>query len=170
VFVNAPVDVVAKIAAATNLDAIQFHGDEPPEYLAAIRAAGDWPIIRAFRCRNNNYQQMATYMSPASAGSSDERPPYSALIDAFVEGAYGGGGQTINWQEFRAARPLFRLPLILAGGLNATNVAIAIDQARPDAVDVASGVESSPGKKDPELIQRFVENAKRAFERLESTS
>jgi phosphoribosylanthranilate isomerase len=167
VFVNAEVSEVIKTAAEVGLDALQFHGDEPPEYLAAIREAGGGlssaPIIRAFRCRDGDYQVFSDYVASVHMDGPSNRPEVSVLIDAFVEGKYGGGGETIDWQAFHDARSRFHAPLILAGGLTANNVARAIEIARPDAVDVASGVESSPGQKDRELVRQFVENARRAF-------
>jgi len=87
--------------------------------------------------------------------------PGAILVDAHVPGKYGGTGQTAPWQLLAAFAPT--VPLILAGGLTPDNVAEAIRIVRPYAVDVASGVESSPGKKDPDKMQRFIENARAAL-------
>jgi phosphoribosylanthranilate isomerase len=169
VFVNAPVTEVAEIAERLSLDAIQIHGDEPQDYLASLRAAGgrltSAPIIRAFRRGPIDYPRMAEHLKKA------EVDKVSLLVDAFVAGKFGGGGHTIDWEEFRDARSQFaNIPLILAGGLTADNVARAIATARPDAIDVASGVESEPGKKDSELVRQLVQNARRAFQQGESNT
>jgi phosphoribosylanthranilate isomerase len=91
--------------------------------------------------------------------------PQAVLIDAFQPGAYGGTGARADWPAVR--RQHWPVPLILAGGLTPENVAEAIATARPDAVDVASGVESAPGKKDPAKVRAFVTAAKRAFAELD---
>jgi phosphoribosylanthranilate isomerase len=93
--------------------------------------------------------------------------PQAILLDAFQPNSFGGTGQTANWHTIQANRDSFQLPLVLAGGLRAENVAEAIATTRPDAVDVASGVESAPGKKDPAKVRAFVESAKEAFAALD---
>jgi phosphoribosylanthranilate isomerase len=86
------------------------------------------------------------------------------LLDAFVASAYGGTGQALDWNATALARKqLLNLPIVLAGGLAPDNVAAAIAAARPDAVDVASGVESSPGIKDAAKVYAFAAHAKQAF-------
>jgi phosphoribosylanthranilate isomerase len=165
VLVNRPPADVAEMVEQIDLDALQFHGDESPEDLAALQSLGgrlaEIPIVRAFRCRTNYYAEMAAYLHRAeTVGASIN----AALIDAFVEGQYGGASQVIDFPAFRESRNHFGdLPLILAGGLNPENISGAIDEARPDAVDVASGVESHPGKKDQLLVRRFVEAARRSL-------
>ncbi len=168
VFVNATAAEVATIADAVGLDALQFHGDESPHALAEYRKTAGrvatLPLIRAFRCRDNGYPRIAAYIDDCRGLGVNLT---SALIDAYVEGKYGGGGESIDWTEFRESRPLFgKLPLILAGGLTPDNVAAAIAAARPDTVDVASGVEAAPGHKDHDAMRRFVENARRAWEKM----
>jgi phosphoribosylanthranilate isomerase len=162
VFVNAAPADVAEIVAQVELDALQFHGDESPDDLSALQALGgrlsEIPLIRAFRCRENDYAAMVAYLRRAEAMGARIS---AALIDAYVEGTYGGAGQSIDFAGFREARRLFgELPLILAGGLNPQNVAAAIHEALPDAVDVASGVESRPGVKDAAATQQFVRAAR----------
>jgi phosphoribosylanthranilate isomerase len=90
------------------------------------------------------------------------------LLDAARGSEYGGTGETCDWSIAAAYRELHPAapPLILAGGLTPTSVAAAIAAVRPAAVDVASGVESSPGRKDPALMRAFVAAAREAFERL----
>jgi phosphoribosylanthranilate isomerase len=87
--------------------------------------------------------------------------PHAVLLDAFSRDAYGGTGQTIDWEQVHALQSHWpQLPIILAGGLHAANVAEAIQAAQPAAVDTASGVESSPGVKDHAKIAAFVTAAK----------
>jgi phosphoribosylanthranilate isomerase len=88
------------------------------------------------------------------------RPPSAVLVDSHVEGLMGGTGQAAPWELLHGFDP--GVPLILAGGLTPENVAEAIALVRPWGVDVASGVEISPGVKDPEKLARFVKNARRA--------
>lgn len=89
--------------------------------------------------------------------------PSAVLIDAHVEGQLGGTGKTAPWELLRDFRP--GVPLILAGGLTPDNVAEALTLVRPYGIDVASGVESAPGRKDPDKVRRFIENARRASNR-----
>ena len=86
--------------------------------------------------------------------------PSAILLDAYVEGQDGGTGTTAPWDLIADYRP--GVPVILAGGLTPDNVALAVRTVRPWAVDVASGVESEPGRKDPEKMRRFVEAARAA--------
>ena len=87
------------------------------------------------------------------------------LVDAFDAENYGGTGNTLDWKSVQSINPLIEgYPLLLAGGLNEFNVGEAIASAKPHGVDVASGVESSPGRKDPLQVRAFVENAMKAFE------
>lgn len=168
VFVNASLVELAEIVEGVGLDVVQLHGDEPPDYVAELRAAGGRlatvPLIVAFRHGERTYPQMAEYVEECRRAGS---PLSAALIDAHAPGEYGGAGKTIDWDAFRQSRPLFRgLPLILAGGLTARNVATAIAAADPDGVDVASGVELSPGRKDPAQLRLFLENARGAWEKV----
>ncbi len=144
VFVNQPPAEVGTIAATTGLRMVQLHGDEQ---------AWEWrdfplPVIRAVRIAGERLP------------SWEDFPARYILVDRYQEGAYGGTGQTLAWEKLRDQS--WPLPLILAGGLNPDNVRQAIRCVRPFAVDVASGVERAPGKKDPELMRRFVEHAKTA--------
>jgi len=91
--------------------------------------------------------------------------PGAILIDARVPGQFGGTGKTVPWDLLADFKP--EVPLILAGGLTPENVAEAVRIIRPYGVDVASGVEKSPGRKDPDKMKRFIENAREAAERLQ---
>jgi phosphoribosylanthranilate isomerase len=140
VFVDGDVEAVL---ARCSLDAVQFHGDEPPEVLGRVRGVRR---IKAFRvAESRDLEAIARYVDFADA----------FLLDARVPGIAGGTGQTFPWQLAREARRYGR-PIILAGGLTPENVAVAIETGVPDAVDVSSGVEASPARKDPDLVRRFV--------------
>jgi len=143
VFVDAAEEFVSMIAQGMALDYLQFHGDETPYYCEQFAT----PYWKAFRL---THEKTLALMSKFS--------PYAYLIDAFQEGAWGGTGQLANWDLARQASELGRL--VLAGGLKPDNVAEAVASVDPWCVDVASGVESKPGKKDPEAMQRFVDEVK----------
>jgi len=154
-FVDRPPDEVASLADRVGLKTVQLHGDEPPTDLVAI---GHLRIVRAFRLGDAEaVARMLRYL-----GRSEElgRPPYAILIDGHVAGQPGGTGHAIDLEILRV---LPSLPnLILAGGLTPENVAGRIVQVRPWMVDVASGVESAPGCKDPERVAAFVRAARQA--------
>jgi len=119
-------------------------------------------LIRAFRCRDAHLDSISQYLSECR--TADTWPPDAVLLDAFQPGTYGGTGAVLDWETVHRERhQLHGKPLVLAGGLNPTNVADAIRVARPDGVDVASGVESSPGIKDPTLVQAFIAAARAGF-------
>ena len=154
VFVNASSAEVLEISNYVGLDVIQLHGDEPPEFLNEL--AGE-RIVRAFRCRDG-FQALHNYLERCAV------PPEAVLIDAFDSTQYGGTGQPLEWMRIPAEKPLLGdIPLVLAGGLTPSNVVEAIQQARPWAVDTSSGVETRPGRKDVQLVTRFVELAKSAL-------
>ena len=144
VFVDEPPQSVASIAAQAGLDAVQLHGNEPPEYLQAVPGLRVW---KAFR---------------VGAGFEIESlRPYP--VEAFLlDGAGptpGGSGTRFDWGIAAEAARVGRI--VLAGGLTPQNVAAAVRRARPWGVDVASGVEFSTGKKDPRLVQSFVQAARK---------
>ena len=145
VVVNPDESLLKRIADAGCFHAIQFHGDETPEYCAS--AGSLFPFwIKALRIREEGDLAVAVTFST----------PY-LLLDAAVQGTYGGSGHTIDWglvSKFIASHPDRKV--ILAGGLTPGNVAAAAGQVHPHAVDVASGVESAPGKKDPVKVREFI--------------
>lgn len=148
VFVNAPRERIAALAAGLPLDLIQFHGDESPAALSGWSA----PTIRAVR------------VGPQAALPDlfASTPADYVLLDAHKSGRYGGTGATFTWQR-AAALPRHALErTILAGGLTPDNVTDAVQTVRPWAVDVASGVESAPGRKDAGKLARFIRHAKAA--------
>ena len=140
VFVNASEDLVARAIGECSLSLLQFHGDEPPEFCTQFGLMS----LKAFRIRN--------------AESLLELPKYPTdawLLDAFSPEARGGTGEKFNWDLAVEAQKLGK-PVFLAGGLTPENVADAVRKVRPFGVDVSSGVESSPGKKDHEKIRKFI--------------
>lgn len=161
VFVNHSVDEIDDIVRECRLDAIQLHGDETAAVIAEIRARlPQVPFYRAWRMEGESLQGLATHLTECR---SQNCTAAGCLIDARVDGAYGGTGHTVSWDAL--AREYQRdnwPPLILAGGLKADNVAAAIRAVRPWGVDVASGVESSPGIKDLDQVRQFIENARTA--------
>jgi phosphoribosylanthranilate isomerase len=144
VFVNRPRREVDEIAASAGLTALQFHGDEPPEYCRGWRLT----VVKAARVRTRaDVERLAAY------------PVELMLVDAYVEGVHGGTGERFDWSLLRG---IDRTRLVLAGGLTPENVAAAVRTVRPFAVDVASGVEARPGIKDPEKVKQFVRHAETA--------
>jgi len=163
-FVNAAAGHVRGTQQRLGLDLVQLHGDEPPEYLAEL---GQVPLMRAFRVDSAGLEPVYDYLRQCRRLGC---LPRLLLIDAHVKGVYGGSGEVADWQllgtyaEDRREGPL--PPLVLAGGLTPDNVAEAIQRVRPAAVDVASGVESSPPHKDPRRVAAFVTAAREALEKL----
>lgn len=158
VFVNAPAAEIQRLASLLRLDAIQLHGDEPPEFALELNAL---PVIRAVRFNSDARDEVARFLEACRA----TRVPEMVLVDARKPGEFGGTGEVVEWEALVAAADMFRgLPLVLAGGLTPFNVAEGIATVRPQAVDTASGVESRPGSKDPLLIRAFVSAAKKAFQ------
>ncbi len=146
VFVNEDGARVREIHGELSLSAVQLHGDEAPGYclkLAPIK------LIKAFRVRDG--------FDPASVGAF---PVAAVLLDAGVPGKFGGTGQSFDWQI--AADVKEYAPLILAGGLTVENVAEAIARVRPQAIDVCSGIEAEPGRKDLGKMKRFMAEVEKA--------
>lgn len=156
VFVDRPPAEVAGIADRLGLGVVQLHGQEPLEDLAALRGLR---VIRAFRLRTaEGWSHITDFLSRAEALG---HPPEGVLVDAYVPGLPGGTGMVIDHSLLDARPPLPRL--ILAGGLTAENVGERIARARPWMVDVASGVESSPGRKDTAAVAAFIRAARSAL-------
>ncbi len=172
-FVNAPAAEVNEIAEQLQLDYIQLHGDESPEYMADITAA---PIIRALRCGPERAVATAVdYVERCLAACGQTMEPKTSksglcavLLDAYLPGKYGGGGKRLAASTFIEITRHLPLPTILAGGLTPENVADAIVLTGAQAVDTASGVERAPGEKDSQRLTRFVEAARRAFQNTTS--
>jgi len=144
-FVNESAARIRRVMNDAQLDVVQLHGDEPPEdcLLAPL------PVIKAIRVQD------------ASSLQGAERYQVSALLlDAWSEDHYGGSGLSFDWQL--AQRLAGKRPLILAGGLTPENVAAAVMQVKPYAVDVSSGVEVRPGKKDQQKVAEFIRQVRKA--------
>jgi phosphoribosylanthranilate isomerase len=147
VFVNADEAFINRALNECLLNILQFHGDETPE------DCGRFPImtLKAFRVQGpETLDQMQDY---TTAGF---------LLDAYTKDALGGTGVTFNW-DLAVQAQKFRRPIFLGGGLTPDNVAEAVQKVEPFAVDVSSGVECEPGKKDAVKMQAFVESAKGAL-------
>ena len=170
-FVNEAAVTVAKTFDILGLDLIQLHGDEPPEYLLQL---GNRPVMKAFRLASDGLPSLEAYIAkyfdlcragfqPVAENRQVGNLSY-ILIDSLLEGQYGGTGVPSDWTTCARFANISNLPpLVLAGGLTPDNIAQAIRQVRPTAVDTASGVETAPGQKDRNLMAAFVENARRAF-------
>jgi phosphoribosylanthranilate isomerase len=151
VFVNEKAEKIEEIAARARLDGIQLHGDESPEFCNALE---QHRICKAFRVGDGFDLKVF-----------DSYRVNSFLLDAHVKGEYGGTGKHFDWSI--AAEAARRAPVILAGGLTSDNVAYAIRTVSPFGVDVCSGVEAEPGRKDPDKMRSFMEEVSRANSFLE---
>lgn len=159
VFVEMPVRQVCATAFQLGLRAVQTYESTP-----STEDSFPFAHIPAFRVKDSAVlEEIRGFVSRAQALG---RPPAAILIDSFVEGQAGGTGRRAPWDLLAGFDP--GVPLILAGGLTPENVADAIALVRPWGVDVASGVESAPGRKDTEKLQRFVKIAREASSRGES--
>lgn len=143
-FVDAAAEQVAQTAKQARLDCLQFHGQESQEFCQQF----GMPWFKAVRVQSAQDVEQALAAYPLA---------HSLLFDAFVPGVPGGTGQSFDWQCLTAAQASHQR-LILAGGLNADNVASAIAQVRPYAVDVSGGVEQAKGKKSAEHLRAFMAN------------
>jgi phosphoribosylanthranilate isomerase len=156
-FVNEPLTEVLKIAVSLGgarvLRTIQWHGDDAP-----VPAPAPWQFIPAFPIVNAaSLERVTAYLVRCrSAGHL----PAALLLDGYAPGQHGGTGQTVPWHLLADFRP--GVPVVLAGGLTADNVAEAIRIVRPYGVDVAGGVESAPGRKDPDKLRRFIDAVRSA--------
>jgi phosphoribosylanthranilate isomerase len=159
VFVNHSIREIQDAVESVRPSYIQLHGDEPAELLSDLPA--EIKIIRAYRCGTEGLKPLASYLEKCR---TLVRTPDAILLDADAAGAFGGTGQAADWSLISDQRAVLGdVPLILAGGLTPANVGRAIAAVRPDAVDVASGVERQPRSKDRELMKRFIETTREAF-------
>jgi phosphoribosylanthranilate isomerase len=140
VFVNQEIREVKEIAKFCCLNLIQLHGDESPEYCAQFPISS---LIKSVACRvEEDIRKLRNY------------PVKAILVDACEPGQYGGTGKNSDWRL--AIKVKETHPLILSGGLNKENIREAIEMVRPQAVDINSGVEISPGKKDSSKIREII--------------
>jgi phosphoribosylanthranilate isomerase len=144
VFVNAPEDFVLKAIAECGLTMLQFHGDESPEFCTRFGLM----TMKAFRIRDaESLKLIPNYQTDAY------------LLDAFSSTTLGGTGEKFNW-DLAVEAQKFGKPVFLAGGLTPENVGDAVRKVQPFGVDVSSGVESAPGKKDHAKVKAFIAAAK----------
>jgi len=145
-FVNPDPETVHAVLREVDVQLLQFHGDEPPQFCGQF----DTAYIKAVRMApGTDLLQYAARYQGAKA----------LLLDAFNNSVYGGSGHVFDWRTVPRALPL---PLVLAGGLTVQNVAQAVRTVRPWAVDVSSGVEREKGIKDPDQIAAFIRGARDA--------
>jgi phosphoribosylanthranilate isomerase len=146
VFVDPTADEVRRAIAECGIDTLQFHGDEPAEFCRKFGLR----VVKAFRVRD------ASSLDATRAFTKE-----AWLLDSFVAGKPGGTGERFNWDLAAEAARRHRT-VLLAGGLTPGNVAGAVRQVRPYGLDVSSGVESTPGKKDAMKVRDFIVAAKGA--------
>jgi phosphoribosylanthranilate isomerase len=153
VFVNESEEKMLRIARSVGLDYLQLHGDESPQTVARLSPL--LPVIKAVRVpKSFRTAQLASF-----------RRASAVLLDAFARRARGGTGKTFDWQMARRAAKQNRI--FLAGGLTPENVAAAIRAGRPYAVDVCSGVEARPGKKDDARVKALIRAVRGAPKRTQ---
>ena len=146
VFVNLPAREICRIVDRTGIQIAQLHGHEPPDVINDINV----PSIKAIRIK-----------SEESLAEIEMYKPDAFLFDTYKEDAYGGTGETFNWDLLKKIN--VNVPVILSGGLEPGNIGDAIREVRPFAVDVASGVEAFPGKKSLQKIETFMSECRNAF-------
>ncbi len=140
VFVNESLEQINKKIESCGLNLVQLHGDEPPGFSKKVKCQ----VIKSFRVKNGD-----------SLAALSRYPVQGYLLDSFKEGQWGGTGKTFNWNLAKKAKKYGSI--ILAGGLEPSNVQEAIKKVQPYGVDVCSGVEKCPGKKDLKKVQQFIE-------------
>ncbi len=138
-FVDESAEEVRRALSICPFDLLQFHGDESPEFCRQFNR----PYMKAIRVRSADDIHSAVQQYPDAK---------ALLLDAYVENLPGGTGQAFDWRLI----PQLSVPWVLAGGLNSTNVADAINQVAPFAVDISGGIEASKGIKDRKKIQEFI--------------
>lgn len=151
VFVNHSIAEILETQSIAKFDVIQLHGDETQRFVNELRSETNSKIIKAFRVS-----------AEFDVESVDRYNVDAVLLDSFSTMEYGGTGNTLDWNIAAKAAARFS-DVYLAGGLTPDNVALAIRKVEPSSVDVASGVESSPGKKDPIKVATFIKSAKEAI-------
>jgi len=144
VFVDADEETIRNTATSAGLDTLQFHGNEPPDFCTQFELR----TIKAFRVKDGeSLGQLAGYGTDAW------------LLDSYVQGVPGGTGERFNWDLAMEAKQL-GCPILLAGGLTPDNAGEAVDQVAPFGLDVSSGVEAAPGRKDAAKMATLIASAK----------
>jgi phosphoribosylanthranilate isomerase len=137
IFVNSLIHEINDVAPSIGLNAVQLHGDETPSYIEQINL----PVIKAFRINNEfDYRKMEDYKN------------CSFLLDSYSPDNLGGTGMTFDWTKITMK---FREKIILAGGISSDNIEYIFKLIKPQAVDLSSSLESSPGRKDPNKLKEF---------------
>ena len=147
-FLDASKEFVDSTLANVPLDLLQFHGSESPEYCSSFNR----PYIKAVGMKNLTESEFVEY-------ADTFKDAKGFLVDSHEAGKAGGTGETFNWES---TPQNYHKPILLAGGLNPTNIAKAIHQVDVYGVDLSSGVESSPGKKDKQKINQLMKEVRRA--------
>lgn len=151
VFVNARVGEIEEAVRASHLDAVQLHGEESPEFCAEVRERLGVAVIKAVRVSG-----------PEAVAGVVRFDTDFVLLDTYHPERRGGTGEAFDWSLAASLPEAVREQrLVLSGGLNPENLAAAVQAAKPFAVDVASGVESAPGIKDPDKLRQLFENVSR---------
>jgi phosphoribosylanthranilate isomerase len=145
-FVNETPGRIRETVEFCGLNTVQLHGDETPDQCS-------YPPCRVIKALRLKRQMSAEVFSAYEVAA--------LLLDAYIPEQFGGTGRLCDWEQ--AATVAARRRVILAGGLNPENVAVAVRQVNPFGVDVSSGVENQPGVKDPEKVARFIRAAKEAY-------
>lgn len=151
-FVNEDKQSITEAVSLVDFDLLQFHGDETDEFCKQFSL----PYIKAVRVKSITEITEMEKIFPSSKG---------LLVDAFVDGQFGGTGESLNWNH----APTISKPIILAGGLTAENVSDAIQKVQPFGVDVSSGVEIEPGKKDKRRMRSFMNTVRSIDAELNNT-
>jgi len=153
VFVNPGWEELGALVRAAGLDLVQLHGDQSPDFCRRVRSELGRPVIKAFRLGGS--------LGPASLAAYLGAADYFLLDGGAAPGLYGGGGRSFPW-DLAAPFKALGVPFFLAGGLTPENVAAAIERVAPYGVDVASGVESAPGRKSRFKMEAFIRAARSA--------
>lgn len=146
VFVDEKREMVLEVAEDIGLDILQFHGEETPEYCASFKDG--FKVIKAFPLKDKK-----------DLKAINDYDTDFILLDTYKSDSIGGTGEVFDWKILKDFE--FLRPVILSGGLTPSNVAAAIKEILPYAVDVSTGVEAGPGRKDPKLMAKFVENVRK---------
>ena len=149
VFVNEAPEVIRDTIEAAGIDCVQLHGDETPQDANEVARITGAPVIKALRMGG-----------PAGVKELEAYKVSALLLDTYKKGTPGGTGETFDWTLALEAKAAGRI--ILSGGLTPHNVAKAVATVRPYAVDVSSGVEAAPGRKDADKVRMFIEEARKA--------
>lgn len=148
VFVNEPLELIADLCKQNIIDVVQLHGDEDNDYISKVKSMTGKPVIKAVRVQST--QQIL---------QAEKLDCDYLLLDTYKKSAYGGVGESFNWQLIPT---VLKKPFFLAGGLNTENVETAIKTVRPYCVDVSSGVETD-GFKDEKKIRNIIEKVRRTY-------